>query len=273
MKKFFKKLLLILLCVISINFVGCNQKINIEDTSVVEELKTNIEYIDGKYYNKYNDKVFLTDDVKDLYVKVADGLRTAFRVSFGSVVFDNKQKVKFNIGNNSYIYTLAFYKKDKSLYVFSPLLAIESGQSNVLLFCVDKMYFSVKTYMAKSELKYINASDLSGRGELLAETNNADRLVITHKVNDSNDLLGIDLQKNGNQLNENHLFFIRKSYQAYSHPTEYIFYKKAETGSDVVIEYKDILTDLNKGNNVYMDIKITSFGGGQVEFDLNVSKK
>ena len=262
-----KKIIAVILCFACVFFIGCNQKISIEDTTVTTALSENIAFIESNYYLKYQNKNFLSKDVKDLYVKVADGLNTAYRVSFGSVTFDNTQKVKFNIGNNSYIYTLAFYKKDKSLYVFSPLLAIESGNNNVLLFCVDGLYFSVKVYEGKSSLKFVNA--ISDGGEVTKDTNLADRIVITHKVQSIDNLLDVNLQKNENEIQQNHLFFIRKSYQKYSHPTEYILYKK-DSQSDVRLEYKDITSDINNGDTVYMDIKITAFGGGDVEFDLYV---
>ncbi|MBQ7307661.1 MAG: hypothetical protein IJW82_03945 [Clostridia bacterium] len=267
-----KKIFAIFFCFLSLVFcVSCDEKINIEDTNVVQDLKAKIQVVVDDYYQKYNDKTFKTDDVKEkLYVCVASKLKTCYSVSFGSVNFDKKEKLKFNIGNNSYIYADAYLKQKDSLYVFAPLLALEGGNSKTLLFCVDGLYFSVKVYDGDYDnLSFIKAYSLNNETQnVTTEKNSADRNVVTHKANNDNDKLGLDLNFNQQDINLSSIFFIRKSYQKYSKPTEYLIYVKDQETSDIVLTHDDIVCNLKQGEKYYIDVEVTLFGGGELGFDL-----
>ena len=267
-----KKIISIILGLLCLCFcISCNEKINIEDTNIVNDLKTKIQLVCDKYYLKHNDKNFKTEDVKeDLYICVASGFKTCYNVSFGSVNFDNKEKLKFNIGNNSFIYADAFFKQKNSLFVFAPLLALEGGNSKTLLFCVDGLYFSVKVYDGEYDnLSFVSAVSMSNETQNVKnEKNKADRDVVTHQINDMKDELGINLSLNNLQLNNNSIFFVRKSYQKYSEPTEYLMYIKNQNDTDVIIKHNDMIKELKYDEKCYIDIAITLFGGGEIGFDL-----
>ena len=266
-----KKIIAIIMCFLSsFCFLSCNEKLMIDDTNIVSGLQEKINLITQKYYLKYTDKNFVYDDVKqELYVEVAKDFKSAYSVSFGSCTFDSKEKVKFNIGNNSYIYTLAFYKKGKSLYVFAPLLAIEGGNTKTLLFCVDGLYFSVKIYDGEyNKLNIDNVQSLSS-GEAKNEKNIANRDVITHSISDIKTKLGINLKIDNNAIPQNSILFIRKSYQNYSDPTEYLIYQNTNEYT-IQLSHDDSKQELQKGETRNIDIYCTLFGGGSIGFDLNI---
>lgn len=280
MKKF---IIIICICVLTIFSISCNQKTSIEDTNIISSLQTSINTLTTKYFNKYENKRLTTIDNKeikqDLYVKVAEKLPTAFSVSFGNITYNEKQKVKFNIGNNSYIFAEAFYLKKKELFVFLPLLALEGATTNKLLFCVDGMYFSSKIY--EGEVKKLEITDAFALSTLentinTIETkiNNADRDVITQTTQNHDNSLGINLRVNNSLLPLNTILFIRKSYQKFSEPTEYLI--DIVKSNDYSLEIKSTTNKgmVTKEEKIYTDLTVSVVGGGTLGFDLwNDNKK
>lgn len=158
------------------------------------------------------------------------------------------------------------------LFVFAPLLALEGGLNKTLLFCVDGQYFSVKVYEGKNEyltLKTAESEDKKTQSVRL-EKNEADRDVVTYTTDKIENKLYISLQKNEIDLLSNSIFFIRKSYQKYSNPTEYIMFKNNESNTSIELDQKDLSNSVSKNEKYNVDVQITLFGGGSIGFDLDL---
>ena len=66
------------------------------------------------------------------------------------------------------------------------------------------------------------------------------------------------------------ILLLRKSYQKYSDPTEYLIYVCNNDSYSFKIEHNESKEELQKGETRNVDVAVTLFGGGELGFDLRI---